>query len=180
MAEEEEESGGGKSKLILIIIILVVLIGGGVGAFLFLSGSDEEEASLQSATNSNVEEQQSGASSQNEPLKLANPLFTPARNYTVNLRDGKHFLKISVVAVLEDPNALTFLGQRMPVIDDMVISLLHNATSDDLRTAAGIDILKRELYKKINNTFTQEFIDESESKDTTPVKKILFKEFLIN
>lgn len=179
MAEEEEESGGGKKKLILILIILIVLIGGGAGAFLFLGGSDEEE-SLQPAAGANVEEQQGSALSQNEPLKIANPLFTPARNYTVNLRDGKNFLKISVVAVLEDPNALTFLAQRMPVIDDMVISLLHNATSDDLRTTAGIDILKRELYKKINNTFTQEFIDESESKDTTPVKKILFKEFLIN
>lgn len=180
MAEEEEESGGGgKKKLILILVVLILIIGGGAGAFLFMGGSEEEEA-LQSTGNQATEEQQSGALSQNEPLKLDNPLFTPARNYTVNLRDGKHFLKISLVAVLEDPNALAYLSQRMPVIDDMVISLLHNATSDDLRTSAGIDILKRELFKKVNNTFTQQFIDESESKDTMPVKKILFKEFLIN
>ena len=179
MAEEEEESGGGKKKLILIIIVLIVLIGGAAGAFMFMGGSEEEE-SLTTKGGTNIEEQQGSGISQNEPLKMSNPLFTPARSYTVNLRDSRHFLKISLVAVVEDPNALAYLGGRIPVIDDIVISLLHNAVTDDLRTTAGIDILKRELYKKINSMFTQEFIDASESKDVTPVKKILFKEFLIN
>ena len=98
----------------------------------------------------------------------------------VNLRDGRHFLTIKMVAALEDPEALSFIATREPIIDDMIISLLSNLTSEDLNTPSGKALLKREIYKKVNSVFTQTFIDDSETHDATPVKKILFTEFILN
>ncbi len=182
MAEEdveEEGSGGGKKKFIIIIIVVLLLLGGAGAAYYFMfMGEDKEEALNPDQTTEQQSESESG--DQGDPLKMTNPIFTPPTEYTVNLRDGKHFLKMSLVAVLEDPAALTFLALRMPLIDDMVISLLHNMTTEDLKTPAGIELLKRELYKKANSIFTREFIMESDTQDQFPVKKILFKEFLIN
>lgn len=177
--EEEGSGGGGKKKFIIIIIIVLLLLGGAGAVYYFMfMGEDKEEALNADQT---MEEQVDGETgAQGDPLKMANPIFTPPTEYTVNLRDGKHFLKMSLVAVLEDPSAMVYLAQRMPLIDDMVISLLHNMTTEDLKTPAGIELLKRELYKKANSIFTREFIMESESQDQFPVKKILFKEFLIN
>lgn len=186
MADEElEESGGGgggKKKLILILIVVLLLLAGiGAGAFLFLGGGEEEEAvkPADGAAQAQLEEE-IAATSANEVTKLENPLFTPPRKYTVNLRDGKHFLSIKLVAALEDPMALAYLAQREYLVDDMVISFLQNLTTEDLRTRAGTEMVKRELYKKINGIYSQEFIENSENKDRTPVKKILITEFILN
>ncbi|MBT4286490.1 MAG: flagellar basal body-associated FliL family protein [Deltaproteobacteria bacterium] len=179
MAEEdveEEGSGGGKKKFIIIIVVVLLLLGGAGAAYYFMfMGDDKEEALNPGQTTEEQAESESGT--QGDP---ANPIFTPPAQYTVNLRDGKHFIKLSLVAVLEDPAALAYLAQRMAYIDDRVISLLYNMTTADLRTQAGIELLKRELYKEANSIFTHEFIMESDTQDQFPVKKILFKEFLIN
>lgn len=180
MAEEEEDddSGGTKKKLIIIIAAVVLLLGLGLGSyFMFFSG--EEDGNM-----GNTAEQREGdivTNKTNEIVKIPDdPLFTPVQAYTVNMRDGKHFLKISIIAVLEDIEALTYLNGRMPLVDDMIITLLHNTTAEDLRTSVGVELLKREIFKKVNSVFTQEFIQGSDTKDRTPVKKILFKEFLLN
>ncbi|MDT8445538.1 MAG: flagellar basal body-associated FliL family protein [bacterium] len=184
MADEEieESGGGGKKKLVLILVVVLLLLAGvGVGAFMFLGGTPEDEAVPQGAgaPQSKLEEE-IAASSASEVVKLTNPVFTPPRKYTVNLRDGKHFLSIKLVAALEDPMALGFLASREYLIDDMVISFLQNLTTEDLRTRAGTELVKRELYKKVNSIFTQEFVESSETKDRTPVKKILITEFILN
>lgn len=182
MAEEGAEEGGGGSKklLIIIILILLLLIGGGAAAFFLLSSSEGEESSAGAQPSQEQIEQDISAASEKEISKLSNPIYTPAKKYVVNLRDGRHFLTISMVAALEDEGALAFLASREPIIDDMMISLLSNLTSDDLNTPSGKALLKREIYKKMNSLFTQEFIDNSDTHDSTPVKRILFTEFILN
>jgi len=188
MADEEQDEsggGGGKKKLIMIIVVvLLVLVGLAVGAMMFLGGDAEEESLTAAGGDGNAAqsklEEEIAATSQNEAVKLANPVFTPPRKYTVNLRDGRHFLSIKLVAVLEDPMALLFLAQREFLVDDMVITFLQTLTTEDLRRVGGADLVKRELYKKINGIFTQDFIETSETKDRTPVKKILITQFILN
>ncbi|OGH01974.1 MAG: hypothetical protein A2600_04505 [Candidatus Lambdaproteobacteria bacterium RIFOXYD1_FULL_56_27] len=187
--EEKQESGGGKKKKLIIIIgvVLLLLIGLAVGAVMFLGGS-KEEAPAAGDPGAGAEmdmakaklEEEISASSQADAVKLTNPVFTPPKKYTINLRDGKHFLSIKLVAALEDPAALLYLAAREPMIDDMVISFLQNLNTDDLRTRAGTELVKRELYKKVNSLFTQDFVDTTETKDRTPVKKILITEFILN
>lgn len=182
MAEEDDDGGGGggKKKLLIIIILLIVLIGGGAAAYFLLFTSEPEMSAQGEQDSQQAIEEEIASASEKEASKLMNPLYTPAKKYVVNLRDGRHFLTIQMVAALEDPDALGFIATREPIIDDMIISLLGNLTSEDLRTPSGKALLKREIYKKVNSVFTQEFIDDSESKDATPVKKILFTEFILN
>lgn len=178
MSGEEGGSGGGKKKLIIIIVVvLLVLIGGAVGAMFFLN--EEEETVGPKAEQSQLEAEMEAAS-QDEEVKMTNPKFSPSKSYTVNLRDGKHFLNMSVSVAVEDENALLYLISREPIIDDMVITMLQDLTTQNLRTRAGVEILKRELYKKINGLFDQNFIDSSETKDRKPVKKILITKFVLN
>jgi flagellar FliL protein len=180
MAEEDGEEGGGKKFLVIIILLLLLLIGAGAAAYFLLFSAEDEDAAAGDQPSQEQIDQDITASAEKDITKLTNPTYTPAKKYVVNLRDGRHFLTIKMVAAVEDPEALVFLMSREPIIDDMMISLLGNLTSEDLRTTSGKALLKREIYKKINSLFTQEFIDDSESHDATPVKKILFTEFILN
>jgi flagellar protein FliL len=166
MAEEDSESGKSKSKkiIIIIIVLLILLAGAGNGAYFLLFKTNSEEE---------IEAETSG---------IVYPLFTPSRNYTINLRDGKHLLHLSLVAVLEDDDweAFVFLTDQYSLFDDMVTSFVSDMTAEDLETHAGTDLLKRELLKKTNNLFTKEILNELESGNTQPVKEILFSQFLID
>lgn len=185
MAEEDADDGGGrggsnKKLLIAIILVLLLLIGGGAAVyFMFFTEKAKESTATEQPSQEQINVETSSAS-EKETTKLSNPIFTPAKKYVVNLRDGRHFLTVSLVAALEDPEALAFLISREPIIDDMMITLLGNLTSEDLNTSSGKTLLKREIYKKINGIFTQEFIDDSKSHDSTPVKNVLFTEFILN
>ena len=182
MAEEGEEGGGGGSKklIIIIIIILLLLIGGGAAAYFFVFSKDDETTGKNGENSQEETEIGIPQEEQKEAAKLTNPLYTPAKKYTVNLRDGRHFLNVKLVAALEDPDALSYLAEREPIIDDMIVSLLGNKTTDDLRTPSGKDLLRREIHKKVNSVFSQEFINDSDTIDQTPVKQILFTEFILN
>ncbi len=178
--EESEEGGGGKKFLIIVILLLLLLIGGAGAAYMFLFSTDGDASSQEDQTSQEQIEEDITAATQKEASKLEKPIYSPAKKYVVNLRDGRHFLTIKLVVAMEDPEALEFLASREPIIDDMILSLLGNLTSEDLKTPSGKILLKREIYKKINSVFTQKFIDESDTRDTTPVKKILFTEFILN
>ena len=177
---EISESGGSKKKLIMIIVVVLLLIGIGAGAYFIFGSSGSEEEIAADASPETKMEADINQSAQKSVVKLENPKYTPPKVYTVNLRDGKHFLKIELVAVLEDEQALAFLNDRVPIIDDMIIGYLQNLTTNELRKRSGMDLMKRELFKKVNSVFTQDFIDSTSSNDRTPVKKILVTKFILN
>lgn len=175
---ESGESGGGKKKMMIIIIVLL-LLGIGAGAYFMMGSNDAEEVPADASPEEQMEAE-INQSAQKSVIKLIDPIYTPPKTYTVNLRDGKHFLQIELVAVLQDEDALLFLAERIPIIDDMIIEFLQNLTTKELRKRSGMDLLKRELFKKVNSVYTQEFIDSSSNKDRTPVKKILVTKFILN
>ena len=176
MADEEEGGGGGKKKLIIIVVLLLLLLGGGAAAyFQFMAPVDEEGT----ADGQPKIEEEAENITQKDVTKLSNPQYTPPKEYNVNLRDGKHFLRVEMVAVLEDEDALFYLSKREPIIDDMVITLLGNQTTESLKTSKGRQMLKNELLRMVNSVYTREFIEESETQDPTPVKKILMTKFIL-
>ncbi len=183
MSDEEidESGGGGKGKLMVMIIVgLLLLVGIAVGAMMFLGGDETPADGADGPEQTSQLEEEIQNLSQKEEVRLKNPIFTPSKKYTVNLRDGKHFLSIDIAAALEDENALLYLASREPIIDDMIISLLQDMTTEDLRQRGGVEILKQEIFKKINGVFDQEFIENSETKDRMPVKRILITKFVLN
>ncbi len=179
MADEEEGGGGSKKKLIITLVLVLLLLGGGAAAYFLFLAPDAVEESTKMGGDANAEEKIDNSAQQKDVTKLLNPLFTPPKEYNINLRDGKHFLKVEIQAVMEDESVLVYLAQREPIIDDMVITLLGNMTTETLRTPAGRELLKKEIWKKVNSVFTQEFIDDSETGEPTPVKNILLTKFVL-
>ncbi len=180
MAEEESEGGGGLKLIIIVIVVLLLLGGGGAVAYVYLFPSEDAKDETSAERSREEAAKDISASSQKEAVALKDPQFTDPKEYTVNLRDGKHFLTVTIQLVVEDPKALTYLNDRSPFVEDMIVTMLSNQTTEDLRTPSGKDLLRREIHKKVNSLFSQEFIDDSKTHDTTPVKKILIPKWLLN
>jgi flagellar basal body-associated protein FliL len=82
--------------------------------------------------------------------------------------------------VLHDSQALTFLQTRVPEVDDIIISILKRENIDNLRTRAGLELLKREIARQVNGFLNDEFLPISITKDRAPVKNTLFTGFVLN
>ena len=171
------DGGDKKKKLIILIaaLLVVLLFLGAAWWWFFLRTTEEDEVIMNKAAPADVMQDVT----QTTEGQLENPIFSETLQFTVNLKDGKRFLRVSMKAVLEDPLALEFLMFRVPLIKDAIITTLQNKTTVDLRDHNGILNLKRDIRRKLNNLFTEEFIKDSDSKDRTPVKKILFEEYLL-
>ncbi len=190
MAEEEsEEGGGGGKKLIIIIIVILLLLGGGGAAawFMFLA-PEEKEASKESAAQEELlEEERERASNVLEKAK--NPFYFQFRDmkmdggdYIISLMDGKNFLRVKMVAEmeLEEEEAQNYLEQRRPLIDDMIISYFATMDSGSALAPANIDRIKKQMKKKLNALYDQDFLKDYSGKGKNPVKRILITKIILN
>lgn len=175
-AENPEESGGGSKKKIIIIaaVVLLLIAAGAGGWFFFLRPTEEDKTAEVSPTGKKMED-----TNQMADQKMINPLFSEPLEFTVNLRDGRRYLKVTMRVALNEEAALTYMNGRLPILKDLVITTLQNKTSAELRNLDGVDRLKMELLRKANAIFTEEYITESETKDPKPIKRILFEEFML-
>lgn len=179
-AQQPKEEGQGNKKLLIIIIsaiVLLIIIISSVLIYIFTSAGDnsalkgtEEEAEFVELYNKRMQ-------SSLEPIDK--PIFTELYSYSVNMKNGRNFLQVSFRGVLNDPMAKLFLDARKPIIDDRMITLLKQYSPADLKTRAGLELMKQEIFKEMNLLFDQQFIDQSQSKDRTPVKDVLLTEFYI-
>ena len=178
-APKAKQKGG--SLFLFSAIAFVVLIVCFVGAMMFIGGPEDDEFDrLEEPIEMTRGDKE--LTIEKEKIvdhRLYNPIFSPPKSYRVLLAHHKNYLKIDLSVAVEDQNALWFLMSREPIIDGVVLNLLLQLTSEDLRTVAGLELLKRELYKKLNGLYTDEFIEASETKDRKPIKKILISKFLL-
>ena len=148
--QSEETAGGGKKKLVLMAIALVVLLGGGAGTFFVVSGgggaaSAEPEARAEADSGGDaaaaVDDSGSGASE-----------FFSLEPFVVNIKDGKRdrYLKLKPDLELTTKAAAEQLTQRLPMVKDVVITLLSSKTFDELRTIEGKDLLREEMMTRLN------------------------------
>ena len=112
-----------------------------------------------------------------EPVK--EPLYSGPYSYTVNMKNGVNYIHITIRLVMKDEMAKAYLEARTPEIDDKVITLLKSKFPSDINTRTGLETIKQEIYNEFNDMFPEEFIEQSLTKDRTPVKQILVNEFYI-
>ncbi len=170
MAEEEGggSAGGGKLKLIIIIVaVLLLLLGGAGAAYFFLFSSpptpEEEEQALAEA--------EKALSQEVEPLET--PIFVPLGTYTVNLKDGRRYLRAKIQLMMSESSAADYLTLRLVEIKDIVNSELQLLSVEALSTPEGKEELKNELTKKITALFPK----EPDWDDPHVLRKVLFEEF---
>ncbi len=150
MAEEnkevnnEEEKKGGKKKLLIFLLIFLIIAGaGGFAAYKFLLSGKQEENSEEKKAEQVVKEVNAV-----EQLGIMYDLGT----FVVNLadKDADRYLKITIVLELESDQVRMEVEKRLPQIKDAITTLLLTKTSEEIKTAEGMELLKEEIIKRVN------------------------------
>ncbi|MBU2644264.1 flagellar basal body-associated FliL family protein [bacterium] len=191
MAEEESEDGGkgGGKKLIIIIFIVLLLLGGGGAAawFLYLAPQEKETPKENAAQEELLQEERERASNVLEKAK--DPYYfqfrdskTEGGDYVISLMDGKHFLRVKMVAEMEagEEDAHRYLEKRRPLIDDMIISYFASMDSTTAQSPENIERIKKQMKKKLNALYDQDFLKDYPGKGKNPVKRILITKIILN
>lgn len=180
--DTSQAAARGKQKFIIIgILILVVLIISGV-LYLFFFSEDEADIAAAGGVHSKyiAEYLARQQVSIDQIRQTGIPIFTREFAFTANMARGKNIIKLVFKATLYDGMAREHLARRRPYIEDTILALLKKTEPNDLRSRAGLELLKLEIYRILNSVFDQSFIELSESKDRSPVKDILITQYYIN
>ncbi|MBU2510270.1 flagellar basal body-associated FliL family protein [bacterium] len=174
----EEQATGSKKILFIVIggVLLLIVI---IAVVLIIIFSGGEEKGIRG-----LPEEEEYVNQYNQRMQLSlepvdKPIYTEPYAYTVNLKNGRNYIHVTLRAVLKDPLAKLYLEARTPEIDDKIITLLKSKMPGDITTRTGLELLKQEFYLEFNKVFPQSFIEQSETKDRTPVKEILVNEYYI-
>jgi len=141
--EQQEEQGGGKKKLLIILLVLLLLGGGGgFAAYKFLlsdKSKDEEKDKAEEIVKETQSIEQIG-------------IMYDLGSFVVNLadKDADRYLKINIVLEIENEQVRIELEKRLPQIKDAITTLLITKTSEELKTAEGMELLKEEIIKRVN------------------------------
>ena len=111
---------------------------------------------------------------------LDQPYFTDLLPFTINLKDNRRFLKVTIYIGVANQEVLSYLQQRMPIVKDTIINTVHYRTAEDLSQANGVENLKAELLRKLNQEiFSQQFLDSLDRDLGKGIQRIYFSEFII-
>lgn len=141
--QEQQEKQGGKKKLLIILLVLLLLGGGGgFAAYKFLlsdKSKDEEKNKAEEIVKETQSIEQIG-------------IMYDLGSFVVNLsdKDADRYLKINIVLEIENEQVRIELEKRLPQIKDAITTLLITKTSEELKTAEGMELLKEEIIKRVN------------------------------
>ena len=144
MAEKDIEKKGEevpkKSKLPLIIIAAVVVLAlAGGGAWFFLKGGSEEGEEKAKAKASALE---------------AIPVYTAIDTLTVNLKDSRQYLQLTISLQLKNGDDSALIKLYMPQVRTRALIILSNKKPEDVISAEGKLALLEELKTITEKPFT--------------------------
>ena len=139
MAEEKTEEGQKKSKLPLIIIAAVVVLAlAGGGAWFFLKGEPE------------VDEKAKAKASALEAI----PVYMPIDTLTVNLKDSRQYLQLTISLQLKNGDDSALIKLYMPQVRTRALIILASKKPEDVITSEGKLALLKELKTITEKPFT--------------------------
>ncbi|MEY3847862.1 MAG: flagellar basal body-associated protein FliL [Pseudomonadota bacterium] len=139
MAEEKTEEGQKKSKLPLIIIAAVVVLAlAGGGAWFFLKGDAE------------VDEKAKAKASALEAI----PVYMPIDTLTVNLKDSRQYLQLTISLQLKNGDDSALIKLYMPQVRTRALIILASKKPEDVITSEGKLALLEELKTITEKPFT--------------------------
>jgi len=159
MAEEKSEEGQKKSKLPLIIIAAVVVLAlAGGGAWFFLkdddSGGDKEKAKAKASA---VE---------------AIPVYMAIDTLTVNLKDSRQYLQLTVTLQLKSAEDSALIKLYMPQVRTRALIILAGKKPEDVVSSEGKLALLEELKTITEKPFTEKL-------DPIEILDVAFTSFII-
>jgi len=142
MAEEKSEEGQKKSKLPLIIIgAVVVLALAGGGAWFFLKGGDADAEKEQAKAKASALE--------------AIPVYMPIDTLTVNLKDSRQYLQLTITLQLKNGDDSALVKLYMPQVRSRALIILASKKPDEVISSEGKLALLEELKTITEKPFTE-------------------------
>jgi flagellar protein FliL len=139
MAEEKVEEGQKKSKLPLIIIAAVVVLAlAGGGAWFFLKGEPEVDEKAKAKANA----------------LEAIPVYMPIDTLTVNLKDSRQYLQLTISLQLKNGEDSALIKLYMPQVRTRALIILASKKPEDVITSEGKLALLEELKTITEKPFT--------------------------
>ena len=139
MAEEKVEEGQKKSKLPLIIIAAVVVLAlAGGGAWFFLKGEPEVDEKAKAKANA----------------LEAIPVYMPIDTLTVNLKDSRQYLQLTISLQLKNGDDSALIKLYMPQVRTRALIILASKKPEDVITSEGKLALLEELKTITEKPFT--------------------------
>lgn len=139
MAEEKTEEGQKKSKLPLIIIAAVVVLAlAGGGAWFFLKGDPEVDEKAKAKANA----------------LEAIPVYMPIDTLTVNLKDSRQYLQLTISLQLKNGEDSALIKLYMPQVRTRALIILASKKPEDVITSEGKLALLEELKTITEKPFT--------------------------
>jgi flagellar FliL protein len=142
MAEEKSEEGQKKSKLPLIIIgAVVVLALAGGGAWFFLKGGDADADKEQAKAKASALE--------------AIPVYMPIDTLTVNLKDSRQYLQLTITLQLKNGEDSALVKLYMPQVRTRALIILASKKPEEVISSEGKLALLEELKTITEKPFTE-------------------------
>ena len=161
---------GNKKILIAVGAVLVLLLGG--AGYLLFAGGGHEETSQAAATEEHKDAASAEKAGEHGAEALANlPQFVDLPEMTINLvsATGKaQFLRVRVTLEITGAETAKQIEPMMPRILDVFQVYMRELRLADIEGSAGIQRLKEELTKRVNQVTTPAHIDG-----------VLFKDMLV-
>jgi flagellar basal body-associated protein FliL len=170
----EGEGGRGLGRLIRILVIglvaVALLAAIAVGGWWFFLRKSPEHAAQSGAGKEGAR----GAETASELIE--HPQYLDLGSFTVNLSEGRRYLKTSMQLLISEEKAKEFLSGRVVEIKDLVVGELQQNSADTLKDPRERELLKQRILTKLQSLLP---IPPKEWKDPMPIKKLLITEFLV-
>jgi flagellar FliL protein len=162
----------GNKKLLIAAAAAVVLLIGGIGYLLFFSGGPKENQTQAAAAEERKDAKSAEKSGEHATEEASNlPQFVDLPEMTINLLSatGKsQFLRVHVTLEVADAQIAKQIQPVMPRILDIFQVYMRELRVADIEGSAGIQRLKEELTKRVNQVVTPAHVDG-----------VLFKDMLV-
>jgi flagellar FliL protein len=172
MAEGEGgKKRGGLIRLIvtgLVAVLVLAVIGAGAYWFFVMRKTDEKAAKPGAGEGRQAVD--------TGPELIEHPQYLDLGSFTVNLAEGRRFLKTTMQLLVSDEKATEFLKTRIVEVKDLIVGELQQQTADSLKDPRERELLKQRILTKLQTLLP---VPPKEWKDPMPIKKLLITEFLV-
>ena len=152
----------------LIAILVIAAVGGGAYWYFFMRKADERVARTGGREGRQAVD--------TGPELIEHPQYLDLGSFTVNLAEGRRYLKTTMELLVSDEKANEYLKTRIVEIKDLVVGELQQQTADSLKDPRERELLKQRILTKLQTLLP---VPPKEWKDPMPIKKLLITEFLI-
>ena len=159
-----DSKGSSTSPLILGVLVLNIFAFFGVGYLVYTSQKKNlEKPSLEPLTEGIKEEKKS---------IVDEPTYSiPLDYFLVNLAEdqGHKLFKVKMEFIVDKPEVLEEINNKMPQVRDIIIILASTRTHDQISKVGGKEKLRAEIGDTVNSFLTK-----------GRIKKVLFTSFIYN